>query len=225
MSKLSIIMPFLNEIEELKHSLPALYPLLNNGHELILVDGGSRDGGSVFARKWATRVVMSGPGRALQMNAGAELANHEILVFLHADTQLPLEADKCILRALEGSAQWGFFSVKMINPSWRYRILSKLMNLRSRLTHIATGDQTLFMYRSSFEKVGAYDRIALMEDIVISAKLKHLTEPAIIENPVLTSARRWEKHGFFLTILKMWFLRAAFALGMSPATLARLYDK
>jgi len=221
---ISIIIPALNEGAGLEATLLALQPLRARGHEVIVVDGGSRDNSVGIARRHSDRILMSGAGRALQMNAGAEYARHEILLFLHADTRLPEAADQLIDTALaEQASRWGRFDVRLDHAHPVYRLIERSINWRSHITGVATGDQAIFVERKYFERVGSYDRLPLMEDVTLSKKLLHFARPARITTPVLTSARRWEQGGVLHTVLLMWSLRTAFYFGADPHRLAELY--
>lgn len=221
---ISIIIPVLNEAAILPESLAALQYLRERGHEVIVVDGGSQDNSLSLARKGADRVVMSGASRALQLNAGAEYAKHEVLLFLHADTRLPPDADQLVSAALQPqAARWGRFDVRLDSPRALFRLLERGINWRSHISGVATGDQAMFVEREYFERVGSFDRIALMEDVALSGKLLHFARPQRITVPVLTSARKWEKEGVLRTMLLMWRLRVAFHLGADPDQLAAQY--
>lgn len=221
---ISIIVPALNEGTVLEPTLGSLLPLRQRGHEVIVVDGGSRDNTLTIARRHADRVAMSGAGRALQMNAGAEYAQHEILLFLHADTQMPPDADQLIHAALAPqAARWGRFDLRLDHPHPVYRVIEHSINWRSHLSGVATGDQAIFVERKYFERVGCYDRLPLMEDVTLSKKLLHFARPARITTPVLSSARRWEQGGVVRTVLLMWRLRTAFFFGADPFRLAEQY--
>jgi rSAM/selenodomain-associated transferase 2 len=221
---ISIIMPVLNEGDGLEATLQSLQPLRARGHEVIVADGGSRDRSLTIARRNADRVVMSGAGRALQMNAGAEYAKHEILLFLHADTQLPEAADALVQAALAPqAARWGRFDLRLDHPHPVYRLIETSINWRSHISGVATGDQAIFVEREYFERVGCYDRLPLMEDVTLSKKLLHFARPARITTPVVSSARRWEQGGVLRTILLMWQLRTAFFFGADPFRLAERY--
>jgi rSAM/selenodomain-associated transferase 2 len=220
---LSIIMPVLNEADGLIAALAALAPLRRRGVEVIVVDGGSRDATVQYARPMADRVITSQAGRALQMNAGAGIAGGDVLLFLHSDTALPRDADRLILTGLAGSGfGWGRFDVRITGPRV-LMIVAAMMNMRSRLTGIATGDQAVFVRRDAFVLVGGFPEIDLMEDIALSRRLKTRSPPLCIRDPVITSGRRWEKHGVMRTILLMWRLRLAYYFGGNPAALARRY--
>jgi rSAM/selenodomain-associated transferase 2 len=224
MMDLSIIVPVLDEASLIAEALAALAPLRRRGVELIVVDGGSRDRTVELARPLADRVIPARRGRAAQMNAGAAAARGDVLVFLHVDTQLPPDADRLIRGGLDRSGRtWGRFDVRISGTSTLLPLVARLMNLRSRLTGIATGDQAMFMTRKAFDGAGGFPQIALMEDIAISAQLKRLGRPLCLTVPVTTSGRRWEDNGVVRTILTMWGLRLAYSLGASPAALARRY--
>lgn len=220
----SIILPVLDEAAGIVDQLSALQPLRRQGHEIIVVDGGSIDATAELARPLADRLLSAPRGRSLQMNAGATEARGEVLLFLHADTRLPERAIEEVAAALsDGDRAWGRFDVTIEGRHPMLRVVALLMNLRSRLTGIATGDQALFVTRSAFERVGGFPPIALMEDIAFSAALKRVSRPACLRARVITSGRRWEKHGVGRTIVKMWRLRIAYFFGAEPARLARAY--
>ena len=222
--KLSIIMPVLDEGEGIAATLDALADLRVLGTEVIVVDGGSRDRTAEIARPLCDRLLTARRGRAAQMNAGAGAAQGEVLLFLHADTRLPDDADRLVLAGLAASGRaWGRFDVRIDGTHPLLPLVAALMNLRSRASGIATGDQAIFVARTAFAAVGGYPDIALMEDIVLSRRLKRLTRPLCLRSRALTSGRRWEKHGVMRTILTMWRLRLAFWLGAKPDTLAARY--
>jgi len=224
MSKLSIIIPVLNEGDGIAAALDALAHLRALGTEVIVVDGGSRDATVERAQLRADRVVLAPRGRALQMNDGAERASGDVLLFLHADTRLPVKADRVVLNGLDQSRRvWGRFDVKIDGRSRLLPVVAWLMRLRSRLTGIATGDQAIFLRREAFQAVGGFPAVALMEDIAICKRLKRLGRPLCLRACVTTSGRRWEKNGVLSTILLMWRLRFAYFLGADPKQLARQY--
>lgn len=223
---LSIVIPALNEAAGIEATLQALQPLRARGVELMLADGGSSDATPALARPWVDAVVDAPRGRALQMNAGAAQARADVLLFLHADTRLPPLADVLVLQAMQGvggGACWGRFDVRIEGRPWMLRVVAWLMNLRSRLSGIATGDQALFVTRVAFEQVGGFPVQPLMEDIEISRRLKRLGPPACLSARVCTSGRRWEQHGVWRTIVLMWRLRWRYWRGESPARLAEAY--
>jgi rSAM/selenodomain-associated transferase 2 len=221
--KLSIVMPVLNEVSEIEAALAALAPVRARGVEVFVTDGGIRDGTMELARPLADRVLSSRRGRALQMNAGVAAAQGDVLLFLHADTRLPENADCLVLDGLASSGcNWGRFDVR-IDGSGLLRLVSLTMNWRSRITCIATGDQAMFVTRTAFEAAGGFPSIALMEDVALSARLKRLGRPCALHARVSTSPRRWRKHGTLRTMLLMWRLRLAYYFGADPAKLARAY--
>ena len=221
---LSVVMPVLNEAAGLVAALQALAPLKARGVQVIVADGGSSDGTAGLARAAGASVITAARGRALQMNAGANQANAGVLLFLHADTALPANADQLIAQVLaSGQTVWGRFDVRIAGQSPMLRLVAGLMNLRSRLSGIATGDQAIFMTRAAFDAVGGFPKQALMEDIEISKRLRRLSRPACLHAKVTTSGRRWETRGVWRTVLLMWRLRFAYWCGAAPERLAELY--
>ena len=220
---LRIVMPVFNEGRTLAVRLRALEPLRARGAALVVVDGGSTDNTWAIASALADQVLLAPLGRASQMNAGARDATADALLFLHADTQLPDGADLLIAHALRAGQHWGRFDVLIDGTPAALRMVARLMNLRSRLTGIATGDQGIFVRRSVFESLGGFADLPLMEDVEISTRLRRNSSPACIQTPVTTSGRRWEQHGVWRTIALMWWLRAAYYFGANIAALARWY--
>jgi rSAM/selenodomain-associated transferase 2 len=220
---LSIVIPALNEAAGIEATLRALQPLRARGVELVLADGGSGDGTAALARTWVDVVADAPRGRAVQMNAGAALARAEVLLFLHADTRLPPLADVLVLQAVASGACSGRFDVRIEGRPWVLRVVATLMNLRSRASGIATGDQAIFVTREAFERVGGFPAQPLMEDVEISRRLKRLGRPACLSAKVCTSGRRWEQRGVWRTILLMWQLRWRYWRGESAARLAEAY--
>jgi rSAM/selenodomain-associated transferase 2 len=218
--KVSIIMPVLNEAEQIASKLQQLKQTQPGDYEIIVVDGGSNDNSVELARQYAHRVITSPRGRALQMNAGAACSQADILLFLHADTMLP-ENVVDLLADIKDS--WGWFSVRLSGEGFMFRVIEGMMNLRSRLTSVATGDQAIFVSRSLFNEVGGFPGIALMEDIALSKALRQITSPACLKQQVVTSSRRWQQRGTLKTILLMWWLRLLYVFGVSPARLEKLY--
>ena len=217
--KLSIIIPALDEAAGIVAALEALAPLRASGHEVIVADGGSGDGTRELAAALADRVVAAPRGRARQMNAGAGVAGGDALLFLHADTRLPANADRVIFHSLK-KHPWGRFDVAIDGRSPLLAVVAFFMNLRSRLTGIATGDQAIFVRRDAFP---GFPEIALMEDVAFSKAMKRCAPPACLRDKVSTSGRRWERNGVASTVLLMWRLRLAYFLGASPDELARQY--
>jgi rSAM/selenodomain-associated transferase 2 len=224
MSRLSIIIPVLNEGEGITSALDALATLRALGAELIVVDGGSHDATVQRARLRADAVLSAPGGRAPQMNAGAKHASGDVLLFLHADTRLPADADHVVLNGLERSGRsWGRFDVSIEGRHPLLPLVAWMMRLRSRLSGIATGDQAIFVHRDLFHSVGGYPDLPLMEDIALCARLKKIGPPLCLRQRVATSGRRWEKNGVLSTVALMWRLRLAYFFGADPKMLARRY--
>lgn len=220
---LSIVIPVLNEAHGIEPTLHALAELRQRGVEVVVVDGGSTDNTPELARQHASAVLMAPRGRARQMNAGAAQARGAVLLFLHADTQLPPDADLLVLEAIESGAVWGRFDVRIIGTAWMLRVVAALMNARSRWSGIATGDQALFVHRDVFERQGGFPDQPLMEDIELSKRLRQLHRPACLRAKVATSGRRWESRGVWRTIVLMWCLRWRYWRGETPERLAKAY--
>lgn len=218
--RLSIVIPVLNEAARLPELLARLTTL---DAQIIVVDGGSRDGSPDIALAAGVTVIDSPPGRARQMNAGAAATDGEVLLFLHADTVLPADAVRLIRDALAGSRVWGRFDVVIDGRPKMLRVVATLMNLRSRLSGIATGDQAMFVTRSAFDAVGGFPEQPLMEDIELSKRLLRQSCPACIGAPVRTSGRRWEQRGVWRTIVLMWRLRWDYWRGVPASELAERY--
>jgi len=213
------VVPVLNEAAGIRAALEALAPLRALGHEVIVADGGSQDATADLARPLCDRLIVAPRGRALQMNAGAGEASGEILVFLHADTALPPDAPGAIAQAVKNHV-WGRFDVEIEGSHPLLKIIAGAMNLRSRLTGIATGDQAIFVRRDAFD---GFPVIPLMEDVAFSKAMKRRGAPACLRSRVRTSGRRWESRGVLRTVFLMWRLRLAYALGADPARLAEKY--
>jgi rSAM/selenodomain-associated transferase 2 len=193
-------------------------------YEIIVVDGGSTDGTRAVCDQFGVRVLTSEPGRARQMNCGARDATGDVLLFLHADTTLPASALRDISAAMrDPDCPAGRFDVEIEGAHWMLKIIARLINYRSRITKIATGDQALFVRRSVFEKIGGFPDIPLMEDIALCRTLKRLGPMACLSSRVITSGRRWEKDGVWRTIIKMWTLKVCYLAGVSPRWLKQYY--
>jgi rSAM/selenodomain-associated transferase 2 len=217
------VLPALNEAAGIAATLQALQPLRLRGVQLVLADGGSHDGTAQLAGPLVDAVVAAPRGRAAQMNAGAAAARGSVLLFLHADTRLPAGADAAVLQAIAQGACWGRFDVRIEGRPWMLRVVAALMNLRSRATGIATGDQAMFMTRAAFDGIGGFPLQPLMEDIEASRRLKRLGPPACLRARVVTSGRRWEQRGVWPTIVLMWRLRWRYWRGEPADSLARAY--
>ena len=223
MPRLSIVLPVLDEAQRISATLAALSPLRRLGAQLIVVDGGSRDGTVAVCESAADAVLTAPRGRARQMNAGARAAMGDVLLFLHADTTLPPDAFALVTEALAQHA-WGRFDVRIAGRSPWLPIVAAFMNARSRLTGIATGDQALFMRREAFDAVGGFPDQALMEDIEICKRLcRDVGAPACLRAKVVTSGRRWDDRGAWRTIVLMWRLRWLYWRGVSADQLAAAY--
>jgi len=220
--KFSIIIPTLNEAANIGKCLLAMQ-VLRKDSEIIVVDGGSSDNTRAIAGNLADHILIAPQGRAHQMNHGAGHAQGDILLFLHADTFLPDNALALIARNIDENHQWGRFDIQLQGGHFMLKVIAQLMNWRSRLTGIATGDQAIFVTREAFAAVGHYPDIALMEDIAQCKKLKAISPPICLKAKVISSGRRWEQFGVYKTILLMWSLRLRYWCGASPQTLASLY--
>ena len=241
MATVSIIIPVLNEAD----NLPLLFDNINRlnpkPQQVILVDGGSTDNSIAIIQSFINKVMPdndrkidwqmteSKAGRALQMNTGAALATGEVLLFLHADTQLPMDAIESVSEAMK-RAEWGRFDVQIASRQPTLRLVSQMINWRSRLSGIATGDQAIFISQSLFEQIGNYPNQALMEDVELckqlkGKQLKGMAKPACLKSEVITSARRWQQHGTWRTIILMWHLRFDYWRGVSADNVKARYYK
>lgn len=221
---LSVIIPVLNEAAEIVATLTGLQPLRQQGVELILVDGGSSDATVSLAAPLVDQSIDAMRGRALQMNAGAAVARADIFLFLHADTRLPAGAFEAISNGLAASNKaWGRFDIRIEGQALMLRVIAKMMNWRSRLTGIATGDQAIFVRRFDFLAVQGFPQLALMEDIAISRSLGRRSAPLCLRQKATTSGRRWSSGGIWRTILLMWRLRLLYWLGVPAEQLVKEY--
>ena len=221
--KFSIIIPTLNEEKTIEGCLSALQSLRNEC-EIIIADGDSIDKTQILAAPLADKVIISAKGRAKQMNNGARHATGDILIFLHADTCLPKNALQIIQQEIGINGQWGRFDIQLSGNHFMLKVIAQMMNWRSRLTGIATGDQVIFVTRQAFEKAGQYPEINLMEDIALCKALKKVSPPICLTDKVISSGRRWEHNGIYKTILLMWSIRLRYYFGADPQTLAFLYS-
>lgn len=221
--RLDVVVPVLNEASTLALVLQALQPLRARGHGLIVVDGGSVDASATVVAPWCDQFARAPRGRACQMNAGAALSQADVLLFLHADTLLPPTALEDIQRAIDQGALWGRFDVRIVGQSVWLPMVAALMNARSRLSGIATGDQAMFVRRATFESLGGFAALPLMEDVELSTRLRAVARPACLRSRVQTSGRRWDQNGAWRTIFLMWRLRWRYWRGESAHHLARAY--
>ena len=219
---ISVIIPVLNEEKTIAATLHALVPL--QPHEIVVVDGGSDDRTGEISRQLGAKVLTAERGRARQMNYGARHATGEVLLFLHADTRLPVSALRDITSALgDARCGGGRFDVELEGGHWMLKIVGALINYRSRATKVGTGDQAIFVRREVFTRMGGYPDIPLMEDIALCRALKRLGRVACLRSRVVTSARRWESDGIWRTIFRMWTLKFLYLAGVSPARLKQFY--
>ena len=224
MKKLSVIIPTLNEADCIQHTLNHLQPVRDRGHEIILVDGGSDDNTLAMTTGLVDITTRSDKGRAMQMNTGAKRASGDILLFLHADTLLPVNADKILIEAGNKKTDfWGRFDVHFNDPLWMFTLIASFMNGRSRLTGIVTGDQAVFVSRNLFQLCGGFPVQPLMEDIELSRRLRRRQRPLCLQARAIISSRRWRRHGIFRTVLLMWWLRLAYFCGVDARKLAGFY--
>ena len=222
-TKLSVVIPCLNEGDGVEKFLRDLQYLRHQGHQLILVDGGSEPPISTSIASYVDRLLISPPGRAVQMNSGAAIASGDLLWFLHADSQIKPGIESAMLTIPQTGSLWGRFDVRLSGKHPLLRVVEWMMNWRSRITAIVTGDQGLFVQKKLFEKVGGFPQQPLMEDIEISRRLKRIAAPKCLHERLTASSRRWESGGIVSTILLMWGLRFAYWLGVTPTRLAVLY--
>lgn len=215
-------MPVLNEAQVLVNTAPSLRRMQRHA-QLIIVDGGSRDSSARVASTITPLLVRTEPGRAMQMNAGAARANGDYLIFLHCDTALPDDFPDFLIALAQSSPGWGFFAVSLEPKMAGLAMVECLMNWRSRLTAVATGDQAIFVHRELFQSIGGYADISLMEDVELSKRLRRQSRPLIWRSPVRTSSRRWCERGLLKTVWLMWSLRLQYFLGVSPQRLYRRY--
>lgn len=224
MKNLSIIIPTLNEENFLTSQQDSFKSFIDDGHEILVIDGGSKDKTMKIANFIGCKTFATKASRGHQLHYGAEKSNNEHLLFLHADTLLPSNAAELINNALTpANKHWGRFNVRFSNTKLIFQIIAWFMNKRSYLTGISTGDQALFVKRKSYFSCGGFPNFPIMEDIEITKRLKKIAFPVCIPNEAISSSRKWENNGVFKTILKMWWLRLLFFFGVSPDKLANLY--
>ena len=225
-ARISIIIPCLNEADYIVNTLKPLQSLRQRGHEIILVDAQSSDQSIELARPLVDLVINSAPGRARQMNRGAQYASGDVLCFIHADTVCPQQLDQLISDTLcQSNKIWGRFDIQLSGTFWAFRVIEWMMNKRSCLTGVATGDQGIFICRNIFHKISGFADIELMEDIEISKRLRKISQPVCISRgKLITSSRRWEQRGIIRTVLLMWWLRLGYFFGLPVTTLANKYQ-
>ncbi|WP_417663175.1 TIGR04283 family arsenosugar biosynthesis glycosyltransferase [Pseudomonas sp.] len=222
---LSVIIPARNEAQTLPLLLRDLAALRTAGAEIILVDGGSEDATCAIAAPLVDQLLSSKPGRALQMNTGAAAAHGDYLWFVHADTRIDPGSIQSLLDTLLEQPLWGRFDVRLSGKGMLLRLIGSMINLRSRVSAIATGDQGIFVARKTFESLNGYASIPLMEDVELCRRLKVLVRPRCLRPALLTSSRRWEQNGILRTVVLMWRIRLGYYFGASPESLARQYHR
>ena len=220
---LSIVIPVLNEANNIATCLSALQPLRQLGAEVIVVDGHSEDNTVALVESGADQLINSQRGRARQMNAGAAVAQGKWLLFLHADTRLPEKMSDIVMAWDFSKSKWGFFSIRLDDGRLAFRFIEWFMNIRSYYTGIGTGDQCQFVEREVFEDLGGFADIPLMEDIELSKRLKRVSRPLVVVARVKTAARKWKNGGLLSTILMMWRIRLAYFFGAAPEQLVEKY--
>ena len=222
--KLSIVIPTYNESSQIEQCLYKLKSLRKLGHEVIVVDGGSIDDTKILATPLSNQVIQSEKSRSIQMNKGASIATGNCLLFLHADTVLPGNVINIFSKIENIESKWGRFDIKLTGRAYMFRIIERSMNIRSRLTGIATGDQVIFIGKELFKKVAGYPEVSLMEDIAISKILAAHSKPICLREIVVSSSRRWEANGVIKTILMMWLLRFLYFFNYDTGKIAKLYQ-
>jgi rSAM/selenodomain-associated transferase 2 len=222
--KLSIIIPTLNESEQIEYCLNGLQLLRQQGHEIIVVDGGSNDNTVSLALPFCDRVMQSKKSRAIQMNSGAAEATGDCILFLHADTILPSKIIDLFLPLQNIEKKWGRFDIRLSGRDGLFRVIETCMNIRSRITGIATGDQVVFVGKELFDEINGFPEIALMEDIAISRLLLKRSKPVCFREIVISSSRRWEENGIIKTILKMWAIRLLYFFYVDTNRLDKIYS-
>jgi rSAM/selenodomain-associated transferase 2 len=222
--KLSIIIPVFNESKEVEICLSKLQVLRKQGHEVIVVDGGSNDNTIILASSLCDHIIKSGKSRSIQMNAGAAEATGEHLIFLHVDTALPIDIPSLFLQFKNNKNEWGRFDITLSGTHFLFRIIENCMNIRSRLTGIATGDQAIFVNKKIFNEINGFPEISLMEDVALSSLLLKYSKPICFKERVVSSSRRWEENGIIKTILKMWLLRLLYFFNFDTNNLEKIYS-
>ncbi|MCZ6805202.1 MAG: TIGR04283 family arsenosugar biosynthesis glycosyltransferase [Proteobacteria bacterium] len=222
--KLSVVIPTLNESDQIEQGLNKLQSLRHQGHEVIVVDGGSNDNTVSLASPLCDRVIQSERSRSIQMNAGSAAASGQCILYLHADTDLPEDVADIFSKIINIENVWGRFDIQLSGQSWMFRIIETCMNTRSRITGIATGDQVIFVGKELFSKVNGFPEIALMEDVAISKLLINFSKPICFTEKVVSSNRRWKENGIIKTIIKMWIIRLLYYFQFDTERLAKLYQ-
>ncbi|HHZ88787.1 MAG TPA: glycosyltransferase [Chromatiales bacterium] len=221
--RLSVIIPVLDDIPSLMELLQQLAPLRREGHEVIVVDGGSRDPAAGDIRGRCEVYAVTHAGRANQMNVGAARASGDVLWFLHADSVISDDTAELLERAVDSGSRWGWCRIQLSGSARIYRVIEFAMDLRSRVSRVSTGDQGLYVESSLFDQVGGFPEVPLMEDVAICKRLRKRASPVLVPSFLITSSRRWETQGVLRTIGLMWGLRLLYWFGVSSEVLARCY--
>jgi len=224
----SVVVPVYNEEQGIHACLASIESGLGNAlKEIIVVDFASSDNTEhevvSYSSNHVRYVKSDSGGRANQMNAGAQLARGKVILFVHADTNIPDKSGRALAHFLSSGRQWGFFGVAFDDDRWRFKVLSWFIRKRSRLTSISTGDQSQFVLREAFEAVNGFPTQPLMEDVELAKRLKLISDPFIAQLNCVSSARKWNHNGFWRTVLLMWRIRLCYWLGTSPDTLHKHY--
>lgn len=222
----SVVIPVLNESASIQQCFTDVEQLVNaseNSIEVIFVDGGSQDDTCQQIAASGFQLVVSSKGRARQMNAGAQSCRGQIVVFLHADTRVYPGLVDDILKACQQGAMWGRFNVRIDGGHWMFNVIATMINWRSKLTKVATGDQVIWVEKETFDAVDGYREMPLMEDVELSKRLRSHYKMFAHSRTVITSGRRWLKFGIWKTIFLMWSLRFDYWRGIDVERLARRY--
>lgn len=221
--RISIIIPALNERETVSAAIERAWEA--GADEVIVSDGGSKDGTVEAARASNCRVILANPGRGSQMNAGAEIASGDVLLFIHADNWLPDQSCDQIRDAVEeAGVRWGGFRQHIEDPSVLFRWIEAGNSARSRYQSLVYGDQGLFVTRDLFQSLGGFAPLPLMEDFELSRRLSKQGRPTLLPGPIHVSARRWKAKGLARQTLSNWVISGAYRLGVSPSRLAKWYN-
>lgn len=219
---ISVIIPTLNEELTLEKSLISVWN--SKDVEIIVSDGGSNDDTLAIAERLAGKTLSSPAGRGAQMNVGASAASGDILLFLHADTILPAGWEGHVRESLiDEEVAGGAFSFSLPNRSIPFAFISLMVNFRSRLLKLPYGDQAIFVRRGIFDKMGSFRDIPIMEDVELVKGMRRLGRLEILDQPIITSSRRWEKEGWIRTTLRNVTLLFLYHLGVNPERLYRFY--
>ena len=220
-ARISVIIPVLNEAKNIAATIAT-----TKNAEVIVVDGGSQDNTVQVAKELGVKVLLSNTAsRTQQMNAGAQTATGEILLFLHADTRLPIQFDTMVYRAMAKNVVAGAFALRIDNALWRLRLVEMGVNMRSRIFALPYGDQAIFLKAKLFHELGGFASLPIMEDFELICRLRRRGRIAIISTPVITSKRRWQKLGIMQTIFINQVAIIAYLLSVSPQKIADWYRR